>query len=104
MAVVVCFITTRGVGSIDTPGVGFVRVRENIALNGTTTAIVQDGEVVVVGNAENSMVVAAFGTTPDASALVATADTSAGYPIPSGSISDPFMPPVGSKINVKVVV
>jgi len=86
VTVVVSFVTPKGVGSINAPGIGAVRVREDIALDGTTTATVQDGEVVLIGNAESDMVAVAFGTTPDPDATAATAATSAGVPVGAGQI------------------
>ncbi len=104
MTVVVSFIQTKGVGSLSAPGIGRVRVRENLTIPATTSASVQDGEIVVVGNAEGSMVAVAFGTVPDGAATAESLpSTSAGYPVASGGVSDPFVPPVGSKINVKAV-
>lgn len=101
MTVVVSFITpaTRGSAS----GINTVRVRENITIPGTTTEYAQPGEMVVVGNAETSMVAVAFGTTPDAAALAKTIATSAGMPVPAGGLSYPISPNAGDKINVKVV-
>lgn len=103
MTVVVSFIAPHGIGPLHAPGIGRVRVRENLTIPATTTATVQDGEIVVIGNAEGSMVAVAFGTTPDGAATAETSATSAGYPVASGGVSDPFVPPVGSKINVKAV-
>jgi hypothetical protein len=102
MTVVVSFIKQAARGS-EASGVGQVRVRENIAIPGTTTATLQDGELVIVGNAETSMVAVAFGTTPDAAALAKTGATSAGMPVAAGALSYPIIPAVGDKINVKVV-
>jgi hypothetical protein len=103
MAVVVSFIRPKGVGSIDAPGIGDIRIREDITPPGTTTATAQDGEVVIVGNAEATMVAVAHGTTPDAAAPASTNATSAGCPVAAGAVSDPFVPATGSKINIKAV-
>lgn len=102
MTVVVSFIRQAARGS-EASGVGKVRVRENITIPGTTTATVQDGELVIVGNAESSMVAVAFGTTPDAAALASTSATSAGMPVPAGQMGFPIIPTTGDKINVKAV-
>lgn len=102
MTVVVSFIKQTARGS-EASGVGQVRIRENITVPGTTTATLLPGELVVVGNAETSMVAVAFGTTPDAAATLATGATSAGLPVPSGGLSYPIIPAFGDKINVKAV-
>lgn len=103
MTVVVSFITPKGIGSVDAPGVGRVRIRENLAVGGTTVASALQGEVVIIGNGETSMIAAAFGTTPDAAATAETVATSAGVPIASASIGVPLMPAAGDKVNVKTV-
>lgn len=100
MTVVVSFVKPQGAGVI---GMGRVRVRENIAIPGSTTALAEDGEVIIIGNAETSMVAAAWGTTPDAAALAATAVTTAGVPIGAGDVSYPIQPKVGDKVNIKAV-
>jgi hypothetical protein len=102
LTVVVSFIKQASRGS-EASGVGKVRVRENITIPGTTTAKVEDGELVIVGNAETSMVAVAFGTTPDAAATASTSATSAGMPVAAGAVSYPIIPATGDKINVKVV-
>lgn len=103
MSVVVSFVKTKGIGSVEVQSIGEVRARETLALNGTTTASVQAGEIVLVGNAETAMILVAFGTTPDAQATSSTSATSAGIPVPPGSIGIPLVPPVGAKINVKAL-
>lgn len=100
MTVVVSFIKPQGAGVI---GMGDVRVRENLAVTGTTTAQAQDGEIIIIGNNETSMVAVAWGTTPDGAALAKTAATTAGVPIGAGAVSYPITPKPGDKINVKVV-
>lgn len=100
MPVIVCFATPGGLGTINAVGVGRVRAAESLALNGTTTASVQDGEIVLLCSTEASTVLGAHGTTPDAAATAATAATSAGFPIPAGVLV-PVAAAVGSKINVK---
>jgi hypothetical protein len=101
MTVVVSFIRPQGRGSAS--GVGNVRVRENITIPGTTTATAEPGEMVIVGNAETSMVAVAFGSTPNADATSKSGVTSAGMPVPAGGLSYPIFPNDGDKINVKVV-
>lgn len=103
MTVVVSFITPAGIGSIDAPGLGACRIRENITIPGTTAASLLPGEIAIVGNAEASMVAVAFGTTPDAAATSATSASSAGYPVPAGQNSDPIVGRAGDKINVKAL-
>lgn len=102
MTVVVSFITPRGAAD-ESNGIGAVRVRENITIPGTTTETAKAGEMIVIGNAETSMVAAAFGTTPDAAATVQTTATTAGFPIGAGMTSYPIVPPLGAKVNIKVV-
>lgn len=103
MAVIVSFVRPKGVGSVNAPGIGSVRVRENVTVPGTTTATVQDGEIVIIGNNETTMVAVAHGTTPDAAAAASTSATSAGFPVAAGAVSDPFVPDTGAKINIKAV-
>lgn len=102
MTVVVSFIRQAARGS-EASGVGDVRVREDITVPGTTTATLQAGELVLIGNAETSMVAIAFGTAPDAAALAKTTATSAGMAVAAGAVSYPVIPAVGDKINVKAV-
>lgn len=102
MTVVVSFIRQAARG-LEASGVGDVRVRENVTIPGTTTATLEAGELVLIGNAETSMVAVAFGTTPDAAATAKTAATSAGMPVAAGALSYPIIPAVGDKINVKAV-
>lgn len=102
MTVVVSFVTPKGIRSVHAPGIGAVRIRENITIPGTTTATLLDGEIAVIGNGENSMVAVAFGTSPNADAVASTAATSAGVAIPAGQ-SVAIAPNAGDKINVKAV-
>ncbi len=101
MTIVVSFI--RAAPQYSASGVNSVRVRENLAPNGTTTATAEEGEFVVIGNAETSMIAAAWGTTPDAAAVASNAATTAGMPVPAGGQSYPIFPKAGDKINVKTV-
>jgi len=103
MSVVVSFLTPKGVGSVSSPGIGDVRVRETLALNGTTTAAANEGEVVIIGNTETSMVFAAFGTTPNAAASASTSATSAGFPIGAGQVTGAILLKKGDKVNVKAL-
>lgn len=102
MTVVVSFVVPGGGRGFAT-GVERVTARENITPPGTTTNTVNEGEMVVIGNAETSMVAVAFGATPDADATVATRLTSAGLPVPAGAVSYPISPAIGDKVNVKTV-
>lgn len=99
MAIIVSFAKLVGLGSINAPSIGAVRVAEVVALAGTTVASVQDGEVAVIANGSADMVLIAFGTTPDAHALVATAVSSAFVGIPAGTVIG-IPVPAGSKIAV----
>lgn len=94
MSVVVSFVKPTSRGSAAS-GIGSVRASETLAVGGTTTSKVDDGEMVIVGNAESSMVVVAFGTAPDAAVN--------GVPVPSGGLSYPMFPNTGDRINVKAV-
>lgn len=102
MAVIVSFFKPSGIGSAGAPTIGGCRVMESITVPGTTTATVQDGELVVIGNGESSMVLAAHGTTPDAQATAETSATTAGYPVGAGQLF-PTAPKVGDKINIKAL-
>jgi hypothetical protein len=102
MSVVVSFIAPQGMGTVNAPGIGACRVKEVITVPGTTTAAALAGEVVLICNGENSTVLAANGTAPDAQAGASAAATSAGYPIPVGCIV-PVVPKAGDKINIKTV-
>lgn len=102
MAVVVSFMTPGAIGSISAPGIGQVRAMEVVTVPGTTTATVREGEVVMIGNAEATMILAAHGTTPDGQAVASTPATSAGYPIPAGGLW-PVVPRAGDKINIKPI-
>lgn len=103
MSVIISFCKTKGIrGNSGNPAIASVRIREDEALDGVTTATVEDGEVVLIGNNETSMISVAFGTTPDADATAATALTSAGVPVPAGLVLA-LTPPTGSKISVKAL-
>lgn len=102
MTVVVSFVTPRSVGSIQVQAIGEARVRENITVPGSTTATLQAGEIVIVGNGESGMVAAAMGTTPDAAATASTSATSAGVPVGPGAVIA-LAPEIGEKINIKAV-
>lgn len=102
MAVQVIFFEAKSMGTMDTPGVGAVRLREAVALNGVSTGVVRSGEAVMVFNSEGSSILAAHGTTPDAAATTATAATTAGVPVAAdqGVI---LVPAIDSKISVKAL-
>lgn len=102
MTVVVSFMKPSGVGSVNSPGVGKVRIRENITVPGTTSASLQDGEVAYVANGEADMVAVALGTAPDAAATASTAATNAGTGLGSG-LGLAFVGAVGDKVNVKAL-
>lgn len=101
MSVTVSFVTLGTNGFTDAVGIVGVRVKEVITVPGTTVAVAKEGEFVVVGNGEASMVAVAFGSTPDAAATAQAAATSAGYPIGAGQVSDPFVLAAGNKVNIK---
>lgn len=104
MSVVVSFVKTRNIGPSDAaPGIGRVRATEVLALDGTTTETVQASEIILIGNGEASMILAAFGLDPDADATEETADTSAGFPVAAGTVTGGIPAPEGSKVNVKAL-
>lgn len=103
MAVKVSFVKPAGIGSIDAPAIGSVRVCETITVPGSTTAALQEGEIFILCSTEAAVCVAAHGTTPDAAAVAKTAATSAGYALPIGE-NVPVVGAVGDKINIKAFV
>ncbi len=103
MAAHVIFFSPRGVGSIDAPGVGDVRLREAVTVPGATTGVAKAGEVVMIANEDGATILVAHGKTPDAAATTSTPDTSAGFPVQGGSLSPPFLPAAGSKIDIKAL-
>ena len=103
MTVVVCFVTPKGIGSAHAPGIGDVRVREDITVPGSTTATAAEGEVVIIGNGEAAMVAAAFGSVPDADATDETSSTSAGFPVAAGSVTGGIVVREGDKVNIKAI-
>lgn len=102
MTVVVSFIT-GGLIADGASGVKTVVAQERLAVGGTTARATQVGETVLIGNGEASMIAVAFGTTPDAAALAADGNTSAGMPVGAGMVGVPIVPGPGCKINVKTV-
>lgn len=94
MTVVVSFVRPKNLYSAS--GIGSVRVRENLAVGGTTSATAEDGEMIVVGNGETSMVAVAFGSgSPDAA--------NTGFALGAGQVSLPIVANAGDKVNVKTV-
>lgn len=102
MTVVVSFITAARVGG-DAQGIGRVRRQERITVPGTTANPTEVGEAVIISNGEANMVAVAWGSIPDAAALVETAVTSAGFGVPAGQMAIPFSPGGGKLINIKAV-
>lgn len=82
MALIVIFQQPAAVGHVSANAIGNARIRESIALNGTTTASAEAGEVAIIMNTESTTIYVAHGTTPDAAASESTLDTTAGYPVP----------------------
>ena len=102
MSVTVSFVTAGGANSAPGIGIKRVRVKEVVSVPGTTTATAIDGEMIVIGNGEASMVAVAIGTAPDAAATAENgAVTTAGYPVGAGQVSDPFIGVAGAKVNIK---
>lgn len=102
MAVQVIFFEAKSMGSMDTPGIGRVRLREEVNLDGTSEAVSRPGEAVLVFNSEAITILAAHGAAPDAAALIATTATTAGVPIApdQGQI---LVAGVDSRISVKAL-
>lgn len=50
MTVVVSFVTSKALGAVGTQITGSCRIRENVTVPGTTSAFVQDGEIVPIGS------------------------------------------------------
>lgn len=103
MAVQVLFFSPKGIGSINAPGVGQVRLREALALGDVSTGVAEHREAVVVFNGETTPVLVAHGSAPDAMAAAATPATTAGYAVPAGQCSPPFMVATGAKVSVAAV-
>lgn len=102
MAAYVSFFTPAGIGAIEAPGIGNVRLREAVTVPGSTSASCAPDEAVMVYNGESTAIFIAFGTTPDAAATSATLATTAGFPVGPGTMSPPFIAPNGAKFNIKV--
>ncbi|MGJ5032335.1 hypothetical protein ACQR1I_36240 [Bradyrhizobium sp. HKCCYLS2038] len=100
MTVVVSFIKAKAGG---VTGMGRVRARENITIPGSTTTAAEEGDLIIIGNSETSMVAVAWGSTPDAAATAESTTTSAGVCVGPGAVSYPIRPNVGDKVNAKVV-
>lgn len=99
MSIFVSFIRPSGRGFAT--GIKLCRVRETLAINDTTAAVAEDGEMVLIENGETTPVFVAWGSTPDASAAASTTSTSAGITIPPGAYAFPIEMHIGDKINVK---
>lgn len=103
MSIVVSFFTPKGIGSANAPGVGRVRLRETITVGSTTTGTALEGEWVMIGNNESSMVAAALGSAPNGAATAQTEKTTAGFPIAAGGLSMPLEARAGDKVSVVAV-
>ena len=102
MSVIVSFCTPRGIGSVHAPGIGTARIRQDLTLGDTTTGAAADGEIAYLVNDEDSVVVVAFGSGPDADATEATDATSAGIAVPAGGALV-LVTRAGDKVNAKAV-
>lgn len=100
MTVVVSFMKPGF--NINAPMITNCRVREDLALDGTTTAVALDGEVALVGNAEADMICVAFGTAPDPDLTDETAASSAGIPVAAGGLCTLVLP-AGAKVAAKAL-
>ena len=85
------------------PGIGVVRKRESVAVGAVSTVTALAGEIIIVANEEGSSVFVAVGSTPDASATESTNDTSAGFVVPAGQLSSPFVATAGDKVSVEAL-
>lgn len=103
MTITVSFVRPSELTSYPGIGINQVRKMETLAVGGTTTTVAEDGEFIVIGNDESSMIRAAIGTAPDADATSENGTvTTAGYPIGAGQVSDPFVGLAGAKVNVEL--
>lgn len=102
MPVLVSFVTPKGIGSVDAPGIGSCRVSEVVALDSVSSNAAEDGEIVLLGSSETNIVRGAHGKTPDAAASAKTEGTSAGYPVTPGQVTV-VVPNTGEKISVKAL-
>lgn len=103
MTVVVSFVMGASIAG-STYGIGRIVAQERVAVPGTTVRESAHGEIILIGNAEDSMVAVAYGTTPDAAATVENLPTtSASFPVGPGQVGIPFTVGVGQKVNIKAV-
>lgn len=103
MAATIIFFTPKGIGSIEAPGIGTVRIRETLSVPGVSEAVAQRGECAIVYNGDPGVVLAARGTDPDAAALTGTEATTAGVPVPPTMTSIPLVLNAGDKVSVKAL-
>lgn len=68
------------------PLIGVVRASEDIAVNNTGSLIAENGEVFRITSTESLPVKVALGSSPDASATVATSATNAAFTLLSDSV------------------
>lgn len=101
MTVTVAFIKAGSPVGAPGVGVGIVRKMQEVAIDATGTFTAEEGEYIIVGNHETSMIRVAFGSAPDADTATATSASSAGYPVPAGLNSDPLIAKAGDKVNIK---
>jgi len=106
VTVTVSFVTAGGANSSAGIGIKRVRAKEVVTVPGTTTTTALDGEMILIGNGEASMVAVAFGTTPDAAATSESLSgsslvSSAGFPVGAGQVGDPIIGVAGAKVNIK---
>jgi hypothetical protein len=97
---IVSFVKTRGVGSVESPGLSEVRATEVVADGGTSAASVGDDEIVVVANETAALQYVAWGSVPNAALGTATGASTAGFPVPAGAYGIVIVAPEGSKIAV----
>jgi len=102
MTCVVSFIRAK-TGGAGAASVGSVRKKEVVTVPGSTTITAEAGEIALVGNGETTMVLVAWGSTPDAVATSETSATTAGMPVAAGWTSPPLVMNAGDKVNIKAV-
>lgn len=102
MTVVVSIMRPKAIGPDGTPVIGYARIREDLALDGTTTATLENGEVFYVASTESDVIAVAAGSSPDADTTTGTGSSTAGIPV-APNLPIAIAAPAGSKLNVKAL-
>lgn len=103
MAATVCFLSAVSAGG-GGAAAGAIRKKEVLTVPSTSTITADAGEYAIVLNTEETAILVAYGSTPDAQAATATAVTTAGLGVPAG-LDSALLGPLaqGAKVNVKTV-